>query len=325
MSDANTITAAKPDAWRDFCACWRQLPNKGFFFALLAAWLVLFQFWGNSTFGYIHSPSLFRWMQNAYRTTSDDVNDDAIGNLIPFLVIGLFWWKRRELLALPLKIWPPALLLVGLGLVLHIAAYLVEEPRISIVAMFIGIYGLMGLAWGRAWLRHSFFPFALFVFCVPVSQFIQPVTLPLRVLVSTLTEWTAHGILGIGVQRMGTQLFDPLGTYQYDVVAACSGIRSLVAIFLLATVYGFVTFRSPWKRLLLMSLAFPLSVLGNLVRMLCIIIAAEMGGQSAGNYVHEGGPLGIISLLPYVPAILGLFLAGWWLEKKFVSDGKSQA
>jgi len=324
MDDANTITAAKTDIWRDFYACWKRLPNKSFFFVLLAAWLALFYFLGNCTLGYFHTPSLFWYMWTAY-SSSDFSSDEAIGAMIPFLVIGLFWCKRRELLELPLKIWPPAVLIVGAGLVLHIAAYLIEEPRISIVAMFIGIYGLMGLAWGRAWLRHSFFPFVLFIFCVPVSEFIQPVTLPLRVLVSTLTEWTAHGILGIGVQRMGTELFDPLGTYQYDVAAACSGIRSFTAIFLLATVYGFITFRSPWKRLLLMALAFPLAVLGNLVRMLCIIIAAEIGGQNAGNYVHEGGPMGLISLLPYVPAILGLFLAGWWLEKKFGSDGKSRA
>jgi exosortase len=323
MDDANTITAAKPDAWQDFCACWRQLPNKVFFFVLLAAWLALFYFLGNSTLGYFHTPSLFWYMWNAY-SFKDFSGDEALGIMVPFLVAGLFWWKRRELLALPLKIWPPALLLIALGLALHAAGYLIEEPRISIVAMFIGIYGLMGLAWGRAWLRRSFFPYFLFIFCVPVSEFIQPVTLPLRILVSTLTEWTAHGILGIGVFRMGTELFDPRGTYQYDVAAACSGIRSLAAIFLLATVYGFMTFRSPWKRLLLMAMSVPLAVLANLVRMLCIIMAAEYGGQSAGNYVHEGGPLGIISLLPYVPAILGLLLAGRWLEKKFGPDGKSQ-
>jgi exosortase len=315
MNDTDTIPTGKPDAWHEFRACWQRLPNKGFFFALLAAWLALFQFLGNSTLGYFHSPSLFRYMSNAYNNAGLS-SDEALGNVIPFVVVGLFWWKRHELLKLPLKLWPPALLLVALGLALHIAGYLIEEPRISIVALFTGIYGLTGLAWGRQWLRKSFFPFSLFVFCVPVSEFIEPVTLPLRILVSTLTEWVAHYILGIGVLRMGTQLFDPLGTYQYDVVAACSGIRSFMAIFLLATVYGFITFRSPWKRLFLMALALPFSVLGNLVRMLCIIITAAMGGQEWGNYVHEGGPMGIISLLPYVPAILGLLFAGRWLETK---------
>ena len=65
-----------------------------------------------------------------------------------------------------------------------------------------------------------------------------------------------------------------------------------------------------------MALAFPLAVLGNLARMLLIIVAAEIGGQPWGNYVHEGGPLGIISLLPYLPGIVGLLWVGYWLEKR---------
>ncbi len=112
---------------------------------------------------------------------------------------------------------------------------------------------------------------------------------------------------------MGTELFDPLGTYQYDIAAACSGIRSLLAIFFFATVYGFVVFRSPWKRLLMIALAVPFAVLGNLLRMLLIIIAAVMGGQEWGNYVHEST---LISLVPYLPAFLGLLFIGRYLEEK---------
>ena len=207
---------AKPGISAEFQAdlldCWRRLPNKGFFFLLLVPWLALFHFWGNSVFGYIYSPSLLVWMLNAYGS-GDVSNDDAYGNLIPFLVIGLFWWKRKELLQLPLKIWPSALWFVALGLALHILGYVTQEPRLSIMALFAGIYGLMGLAWGPAWLRNSFFPFFLFIFSVPVGTVIEPITFPLRILVSTLVEWVAHNVLGIGVLRVGTQLFDPLGTY----------------------------------------------------------------------------------------------------------------
>jgi exosortase/archaeosortase family protein len=105
-------------------------------------------------------------------------------------------------------------------------------------------------------------------------------------------------------------------------------MRSLIAIFLLATVYAFGTFRSPGKRLFLMALALPFAVLGNMLRLLAIIVAAEMGGQDWGNYVHEGGPFGIISLLPYVPGIVGLLFVGRWLENreaKNKSTGKERA
>ena len=315
-----SMSEAPPNLWADAAGCWERLPNKIFFFFLLAVWLALFQFLGNSTFGYSHSSSLFGWMWMAYNSQGVS-GDDAYGNLIPFLVMGLFWWKREDLLALPLKIWPPALVIVGLGMALHIAGYVVQEPRISIVALFVGIYGLMGLAWGSGWLRHSFFPFFLFIFAVPWSTVSEPITFPLRLLVSTLVEWVAHNVMGIGVLRMGTELFDPLGTYQYDVAAACSGIRSLMAILLFATVCGFVMLRSPWKRLLMMALAVPFAILGNLLRMLLIIIAAVMGGQEWGNYVHEST---LISLVPYLPVFLGLLLVVRWLEEKTDTPGNKQ-
>lgn len=309
----NPETESRKSPWQDSMDCWRRLPNKAFFFVLLAAWLALFQFLGNAILGYVHTPSLFSWMIGAYNNPS---SDDAHGNFIPFLVVGLFWWKRRELLALPLRLWWPGLLILTAALLLHMAGYAVQQPYLSIAALFVGVYGLMGLAWGPAWLRHSLFPFFLFIFSVPLGQRAEFITFPLRRLVSWLSEQVSHWILGIDVIRVGTQLLDPSGSYGFDVEAPCSGMRSLIAVFLLATVYGFFVFRSPWKRLLLMALALPFAVLGNLARMLLIIVAAEYGGQSAGNYVHEGGPLGIISLVPYVPAIIGLLLVGRWLENR---------
>ncbi|MFZ0828586.1 MAG: exosortase/archaeosortase family protein [Verrucomicrobiia bacterium] len=308
--NGNQSSKAPVGIWQDSVECWRRLPNKGLFFALLAAWLAVFQFFGNSLLGYIHTPSLFAGLYASYNNPNPS-SDDGQGNFVPFLVVSLFWWKRKELLALPLQLWWGGLLILAAGMVLHVLGYALQQPRLSVVALFTGIYGLMGLAWGREWLRKCAFPFFLFVFCIPLGGTAAVITFPLRLLVTWLVAVTAHGV-GIDVIRVGTQLYDASGTYQYEVAAACSGIRSLIAIFLLATIYGFMTFRSPWKRLLLMASAFPLAVLGNLSRMLFIIVAAEMGGQEWGNYVHESS---IISLIPYIPAIVGLLVLGRLMEK----------
>jgi exosortase len=299
------------DFWQDTVNCWQRLPNKGFFFALLAAWLALFQFLGNSILGYIHTTSLFAWMYQAYNSGNPGA-DDGIGNFIPFLVVGIFWWRRSELLGLRLQLWGQGLVVLLFAMVLHMLAYVVQEPHFSIIAMFIGVYGIMGMAWGPEWLRKSFFPFFLFVFSIPLGTHAVFITFPLRLLVCQLVEVLSH-FLGIDVIRMGTELFDPFGTFQYDVAPACSGIRSLMAIFLLATVYGFLTFRSFWKRLLLMALAFPFAVLGNMLRLLLVVIVADLGGQKWGDFVHENF---ITSLVPYVPAFLGLLLVGYWLEER---------
>jgi exosortase len=300
-----------PDFWPDAVACWQQLPNKLFFFGLLAAWLALFKFFGSSILGYVHSPSLFAWLNNSYYP-GGEASDDAYGDMIPFVVVGLFWWKRKELLALPLQPWWPGILFLLAASGLHLFGFMLQQPRFSVVAMFVGIFGLMGLAWGRAWLVKSIFPFWLFLFCVPLSALLLPFTFPLRLLVTWLVAHIAN-LLTIDVVRQGTILLGPGGRYQYEVAAACSGMRSLVAIFLLATVFGFVTFRSPGKRILFMALALPLSVLGNLARMLCIIFAAEIGGQTTGNFVHENA---FFSMVPYIPAIAGMIFASRWLADK---------
>jgi exosortase len=305
----------------EFLEIWERLPNKLFFFVLLAAWLALFQFFGSSTLGYVKSSSLIRWMLDAYQPAGDYLNsDEAHAVLVPFVVLGLFWWKRKQLIALPLNAWSPGILILAFSLILHLFGYMIQQPKLSVIALFTGIYGITGLAWGWKWLRASFFPFFLFAFCMPMGEQAQPITFNLRLLVSWLVEKICHYGLAIDVVREGTKLVDPTGSYQYEVAAACSGMRSQVATLLLAIIYAFVSFGSWWKRGVLIASAFPLAVMGNLLRMLLIILAAEVGGQSWGNYVHEGGPLGIFSLLPYVPAFAGLILLGNWLRDPKPTD-----
>lgn len=292
-------------------SCWRHLPDKTLFFGLFIAWLLLFQFLGNSSFGYVPSASLFRFMATAYNTESLTA-DDGHGNLIPFLVLGIIWWKRDELLAQPLKTWWPGLLLMFFGLIAHILGYIVQQQRLSIIGLFTGIYGLTGLVWGPRWLKATFFPFFLFAFMVPLGSLTEKVTFPLRLMVTWLVEHLFNDILGIGVIRSGTQLYNALGTYQYEVAAACGGMRSLISIFLISVTYGFLVFRSPWKRMVMVMASLPLAVIGNMVRLSTIVAAGEWRGQSAGNFVHDNG---IISMLPYIPAIFGVMMIGRFLEQ----------
>ena len=74
---------------------WQQWPAKPLWFGALAAWMALFHLLGNSTLGYIGTPSLFGWMRYCYNNQPDDEH----GFLIPVVILVLFWWKRRELLS----------------------------------------------------------------------------------------------------------------------------------------------------------------------------------------------------------------------------------
>jgi len=287
----------------EFLDCWRQLPNKGLFFGLLAAWVALFHFLGNSTFGYVPTSSLFGWILNASQ------GDESHLPLVPLAVLALFYWKRRELISQPLGLWPPALALVALGLLLHVTGYMVQQQRVSIIGFFTGLYGLMGLAWGWRFLRASFFPFFLFGFCIPIGSLAERVTFPLRMLVTYLSVGIGQ-VAGLDVVRDGSLIYNAQHTFQFDVAPACSGIRSLVALLALTTLFGFLSFRSTWRRLVMVLAAFPLAVLGNVVRISFTIFVAEILGQNAAAAVEQK-----FGFVTFAVAIVCVLLIERWLRE----------
>jgi exosortase len=303
--------------WTEFKACWDQVPNKGLFFGLLAGWLLLFQFFGNGTFGYIDTPSLFRWMWGAYNGSKE--TDDGHGNVVPLAVFILFWISRKELLSVQFRSWWPALLLVVGALGVHVVSYAVQQPRLSIIALFVGMYALMGVAWGPQWLKRSFVPFSMFVFAVPLGLQAEIITFPLRMFVTHIVHFFVTNILGFDVVRIGSGIYDASLTHKFDVAPACAGLRSIVATFMLAYGYGLYLFRPSWRWVVMLSSALPLAIIGNALRLTLIVVAAELGGVDHearsrwGNYVHDSA---FFSMLPYVPAIIGLALLGNWLSPK---------
>src|SRR5712671_3747209 len=93
--------------WEESADFWRQLPNKLIFFALLAPWFLLFHYLGNSTLGYVNTPSIFGWWVWIYTGGLDGATaaksitkilamDEAHAWFVPLVVLGLLWLKRRE-------------------------------------------------------------------------------------------------------------------------------------------------------------------------------------------------------------------------------------
>lgn len=307
-AEASTTKATLRGLREEVVGLWASLPDKPLFFILLAAWLALFHVLGNSTFGYKDTASLFVWMNYAYNNS----DDDAHGKLIPFVVLGLLVWRRKELAAVPKATWWPALILLVAGLALHVAGYVVQQTRVSIVAFFVGLYGLTGLVWGRRWLGVTFFPYFLFVFCLPLGTLAETITFPLRMLVTHISVGIGHA-LGIEVIRNGTQIMGA-GGFNFDVAPACSGIRSLTALTALTTIYGFLTFKAAWKRALMVFIAVPLAVIGNVARIAGVIVTAEAFGEKAGLKFHDGA-----GFVTFTVAIVCVMALGYWLREDRVA------
>ena len=93
----------------------------------------------------------------------------------------------------------------------------------SIAGFLVFVWGMLRLAGGRRCGQAAAFPLGFMVFAIPLNAF-DTVGFWLRMWVINASAGLAHAA-GIGVLQSGTQLVAPDGRYNYDVAAACSGVR----------------------------------------------------------------------------------------------------
>ena len=174
----------------------------------------------------------------------------------------------------------------------------------------------MGLAWGipfslygRSVARILAFPCAFLVFAIPMS-FLDSMTVPLRLFASAVSTALVNG-LGIDVVRQGTMIcaVDPQG-FRLGVDDPCSGLRSLLAIAAVATLYAYLTQRQRWKQAVLVLAAAPLAMAGNIVRIVAVALAAQALGRDRSLAIaHDAS--GYIVFVVAVTLMMGV---GWLLE-----------
>ena len=301
---SDTKPGSDTSYFQGLAAFWRSWPNKPLLGIVLGAWILFFHFLGNSTLGYIPTKSLFGWLEGCY----DASVDDSFGRVIPFIVLGLLFWKRLALRASITGPWWGGFVILTMGTMLHIVGFLIQQTRFSALGFILGLYGISGLVYGRRLMWMSTFPMLMLLFCVPLNALAESITFPMRILVTQLSVGTAHHGLGVDVYRNGSQIMSVKGQAMYDVAPACSGIRSLVTLVALSMVYGYTSFNSSWKRTVIVLMAFPLAILGNWVRVTTVIVVGEAFGRDYGLMIENkfgfitfavalGGLLGVGALL----------------------------
>jgi exosortase len=298
--------AAPQSTWDEFLSYWNRLPDKGLFFVLLAGWIVLFYFWGTTQFNFSTTPSLFEWMNGAW---SAPAMDSSHGKLIPFVVLALLWFKREQLArCAPGPGWI-GLPFLFVALALHAAGFLAQQPRLSMIGLFMGLYGLIGVVWGWQAMRATFFPLFLLGFCLPLGTVLDSHTFALRLMAAKATTVIARDWLDIPLVRDGTKLLNSDKT-TYDVAAACSGIRSFVALAAITTIFAMLKFKKPWKRALIILLTIPLALGCNVLRLVAVIVAGRASGIAAAEFIHEW-----FGYVTYAAALVCLLLVDWWIRE----------
>lgn len=268
--------------------------------SLLTLVLVL-HFAGNSTYGYVASPSLWRWWLEQWLSPHAEMQHG------PLVVLGAVWLGRvRSRGLVPRGEARLSLSLGGAGWLLHVFGFWIQMPRLSAAALLV-LGGSLAAAWGgRAALRAWAPALALVLFSLSWG-FVD--TLGLGVAVREGVAWSVQQLAGawdIALVRHGTQLLPPGGGEPLEVAAACSGVRSLSALLALT---WFAAFREPFgwrRRFSLAAIAFGLVALGNLVRVGGTVFWSLRQGHPLSEGVHEALGLAVFALEAILLFELGL-------------------
>ncbi len=184
-------------------------------------------------------------------------------------------WRRRHLLAV-LAPQPQSLWLLPMAVVA--AAWLVGELA-GVNALTQGaatalIVMAVPAVLGNRVAREIAFPLGFLFFMVPFGEFLMPV------MMESTADFTvaAVALSGVPVYREGMQFIIPSGAW--SVVEACSGIRYLIASFMVGTLFAYLNYRSMRRRAAFWLVALAVPVVANWLRAYMIVMLGHLSGNT---------------------------------------------
>lgn len=225
--------------------------------------------------------------------------------VVPPLSAWMVWRLRAELAALPARSSAWALLPLSLVLVAWLAGVMTVTNAVAQTALVLMIILLVPLHFGWVVARALLFPLAFLLFAVPLGDALTPV----------LMQWTADFTIaalrlsGVPVYREGLQFIIPSG--HWSVVEACSGIRYLMASFMVGSLFAYLNYRSARRRVLFAVVSIVLPIVANWLRAYMIV----MLGHLSNNAIATGADHLLYGWVFFGVVIVAMFMVGArWAE-----------
>jgi exosortase len=228
--------------------------------------------------------------------------------LIPFIFAWLLFIERKQAPEeIQFSLWPSAAFLalgalfalLGIRCISCSQTTILSIYSLSFVLLLIGGFVLI-FGKRKAW--ASFFPLSFLIFVIPIPNF----------LLGGIIYWLQSGsaavasflfdLSGAPVLREG--FFFRLPKISIEVAQECSGIRSSLALLILALLVAHFTFRSFWRKLVFVIAGLCMMLIKNGIRIASLTLLANYVDPNFlyGRLHHQGGVVfflvGLILLLP---------------------------
>jgi exosortase len=232
------------------------------------------------------------------------VNEDySHGYFIPFLSAYFIYTMRKELSELQVQPSNWGLILLLLGFAQLLIGKVGSEYFLQRTSFILVILGLIWFFLGWEFFKKLLFPILYLLFMVPLPAIIwNKIAFPMQLFASAITENVVYAI-GIPIYREGNVLH--LAETTLEVVAACSGLRSLMTMFALSGTLAFLSIMSTSRKWILFISAAPIAIVANILRLTgTAVLASQFGSEVAHGFLHDFS--GIVVFILGLAMLLGV-------------------
>jgi exosortase len=236
--------------------------------------------------------------------------DYGHGFFVPLFAGYVLWRTRARWMESDIKPSNFGLLMMLGAIGLLFVGSLGAELFTSRFSLLLLIAGMILFLAGWDLLRAVSYPLAFLIFMIPLPAIIyNQITFPLQLLASRFATFWLE-LVHVPVLRDGNVLV--FSNYSLEVVEACSGIRSLMALISLAVIYAYFLEPRRWVRYLLVILMVPIAIVSNAIRIMGAgVMAHQFGPSAAEGFLH-----GFSGWVIFVAAV-ALLLASHWMLRHF--------
>ena len=231
------------------------------------------------------------------------------GFLIPLMSLYLVWERKQKLKACKFSPSNVGFVFLICGLLMFFAGKLAAENFLMRFSFIIVLSSLILFLYGKDHLRVLAFPVLFLVFMIPVPSIIMNrITFPLQLVASKLATHSIQ-LLGIPVLQEGNII--RLGGLSLEVAKACSGIRSLMSLLALGTVYAYFTSKSMTSRVVIVLSTIPIAIMVNSLRItMTAFLSVHYGTKAAEGFIHE-----FSGVLLFLVAVILLILTSFTVSQ----------
>lgn len=213
--------------------------------------------------------------------------DYSHGYLIPFIALYMVYIDRRKLAGLQVQPTNSGLLVIVAGLSVLVLGKIASEFFLQRFSLLVVLSGMILFLLGRTFFLKMAIPVCYLLFMIPLPAILwNRIAFPMQLFSSMLTERVVS-LLGIPIFREGNLLH--LSETTLEVIAACSGLRSLVTMFALAGVAAYISPKlSAARKWIVFFAAAPIAILANTVRLTgTAVLASFYGAKTAQGFLHD--------------------------------------